>query len=113
MFVDYEDLENWLTKRGRGADMDAILQYLQQCVKEEAEILLAEELRVSGRQRSSKKLQSQCLKEAQEHYVEEVSELIDSGWSPSPWAVISYRRKPKAWAIAGAIKKQIERESNA
>ena len=112
-FVKYEDLEDWLTQRVRKADMSAILEYLQDCVEDETEVLLAEELRSQGRKRSSKKLEEQCRREAQEHYVEEVSELMESSKPMSHWTVISYRRKPKAWAIAGAIKQQMRREESA
>lgn len=112
-FVRYEDLEDWLTQRVRKADMSAILEYLQDCVEDEAEVLLAEELRSQGRKRSSKKLREQCRREAQEHYVEDVSELMESSEPMSHWTVISYRRKPKAWAIAGAIKQQMRREESA
>jgi hypothetical protein len=93
--------------------MSSILDFLRGCVEEETQVLLDTELRVQGRKRSSKKLEAQCREEAREHYVEEVAEIIRSGWMPSPWAVISYRRKPKAWAVAGAIKQRIEREEDA
>lgn len=109
-FVKYEDLEGWLTQRIRKADMSALLEYLRECVEDEMEVLLANELRSQGRKRSSKKLEEQCRREAREHYVEEVSELMESPKPMSHWTVISYRRKPKAWAIAGAIRQQMRRE---
>lgn len=111
-FVTYDDLEKWLTTRGRKADMDAVLEYLRGCVQEEAEVLLAEEIRSQGRERSSKKLRNQCLQEAQEHYAEEVSDMVKGGAALSPWTVISYRRKPKVWAIAGAIRERMQREKD-
>jgi len=109
-FVEYKDLEDWLTARVRKADMDAILEYLRMCVEEETEVLLADELRAQGRVRTSKKLRAQCRREAQEHYVEEISQLMESEEPLSHWTVISYRRKPKAWAIAGQIKQRVGRE---
>jgi hypothetical protein len=109
----YSDLEGWLTRTARKADMSAILGYLQDCVEDEMEVLLAEELRSQGRRRSSKKLVAQCRREAQEQYAEEIAEMIEGDVELSAWTVISYRRKPKAWAIAGAIKQRIEREKNA
>ena len=112
MFVNYQEIEDWLTGKFRRADMDATLLFLRECVEEEMEILLAEELRVQGRKRRSSKLENQCRIEAQEHYTEEISQLIESPEPMSHWTVISYRRKPKAWAIAGAIQQRIERECN-
>ena len=109
-FQDYEELEGWLVARVRRADMGAILSYLRQCVQEEAEILLEEELRSQGRKRRSKKLLAKCLAEAQEHYAEEVSEMVKSGSGISPWGVIAYRRRPKVWAIAGAIRDRMQHE---
>lgn len=93
--------------------MDAILSFLRTCVREEAEVLLEDEIRAQGRKRKSRKLEAQCTREAEEHFAEEVSEMVIQGSELTPWTVISYRRKPKVWAIAGAIRHQIRRETDA
>ena len=93
--------------------MDTILTYLQTCVKEETQVLLDAELQAQGRKRKSKKLEAQCAREAQDHYVEEICEMVEDGISPlNHWSVISYRRKPKVWAIAGAIRHRIQEEND-
>ncbi len=112
MFVNYQEIEDWLTDTTRRADMDATLLFLRECVEDEMEVLLAEELRMQGRKRRSSKLEDQCRIEAQEHYTEEISQLIESPEPMSHWMVISYRRKPKAWAVAGQIQQRMEREQN-
>lgn len=106
-------MRDWLTARVRKADMDTVLQYLEGCVEEEAEHLLESELVMMERLRRSKKLLDECRKDAQEQYVEEISELIESDRPiMSHWTVISYRRKPKAWAVAGAIRERLKREND-
>lgn len=92
--------------------MDTVLLYLEDCVEEEAEHLLESELVMMERLRRSKKLLDECRKDAQEQYVAEISEMIESDRPMSHWTVISYRRKPKAWAVAGAIRERLKREND-
>jgi hypothetical protein len=92
--------------------MDTITQYLEDCVEEEAEHLLHGELRTMERARRSRKLLEKCRVDAQEHYAEDVVTMLEAEGEMNHWTVISYRRKPRAWAIAGAIKEQIRREND-
>jgi len=112
VFATFEEMTGWLTARKRKADMDAILQYLENCVEEEAEHLLLEELATKGRERRSRKLLEECRVDAREHYTEDVVTMLESDSPMSHWTVISYRRKPKAWAIAGAIKERMGKEDD-
>lgn len=112
MFNTFEEMTEWFTDRKRKADMDAVFQYLNSCVEEEAEYLMEGELRRSERSRKSKRLFQQSEREAQEHYTEDVTSMLKSDSPMGHWIVISYRRKPKAWAIAGAIKERIKREND-
>jgi len=105
-------MTQWFTHRKRKADMDPVLQYLNTCVEDEAEYLLEGELRRADRSRRSKRLLQQCEREAQEHYTEDVVTMLESDSPMGHWTVISYRRKPKAWAIAGAIKERVRREND-
>lgn len=112
MFGTFEELTGWFTSRTRKADMDSVLQYLNACVEEETEYLLEGELRRMERSRRSSKLLRQCEAEAQEQYTEDVTSMLESDAPMGHWTVISYRRKPKAWAIAGAIKERMKKEND-
>lgn len=109
MFANYEELTSWLTDSRRRADMSLVMSFLEDIVIEEAACLVDREMK--ERSRKSKKLQEECLRDAQEHYCEEISELINSARPMSPMTVIAYRRTPKAWAVAGAIRERIEKEN--
>lgn len=111
MFESYEEMKNWLEARRRKADMDAVSTFLEECVTKEAAHLARVEMQNTGRKKTSAKLKDKCRKEAEEHFAEDVSVMLNSDNDElSPWAVITYRRKSKAWAIAGAISQRMDRE---
>ena len=42
-------------------------------------------------------------KDAEAHFLEEINYFIKNPESLSPWVIMSYRRRPKAWAVAASI----------
>ena len=109
MFSSYENLEEWLTHRTRKADLKSIHSYLAECIEKETNSLVENSLRGGRAQRRSKRIIEECARDAQEHYCEEINEALESNQPLHHWEVISYRRKPHAWAIARGIADHLER----
>jgi tRNA A37 N6-isopentenylltransferase MiaA len=92
--------------------MASVFSYLETCVETEAQDLVEQELKTTERQRVTKKLENECLADARETFVEEISGVL-SNPEATPlhhWSVIGYRRKPAVWAIAAAIREQLKAE---
>jgi len=110
-FDSYESLENWMLSRKRSADLKNIHSYLIECVEREARSLVEHAVSTGRAQRRSKGLLKECTKDAQEHYCEEINEAFASNEPLHHWTMMSYRRKPHAWAVAKGILEFIERKN--
>lgn len=112
-FKNYEDLLGWMNKRGRKSGLAMTREYLEAEVEKEAQVLVRIATRTAVDPRSTPmedmrrdvQLYEECLADAREHYVEEINEMLANG-DPEPlnhWTMMTYRRKPVAWAVAKAI----------
>jgi len=110
-FESYEALEEWLLNYSRAADLKNIHSYLVECVDRETRSLVEQALSAGKAQRRSKGLTAECTADAKEHYCEEINEALECSEPLSHWTVISYRRKPHAWAVAKGIVEYIERKN--
>ena len=104
----YDELEHFLTVSNRRADMSTTLTFLQECVEEETEVLLAIDMQT--RSRRSKRLIDENRAQAQKYYVEEIREMIKEPYDIRPSTIMNYRRKPNCWAIAEAIRERLKSE---
>jgi hypothetical protein len=102
-FRDYDHLVSWMTARGRKSKYSPVLEYLAIEVEKEVRALMRRA--VLNDVRTHEEIEQECEKDAKEHYVEEINEFLDN-WPPKPLdhrILMSYRRKPVAWAVASEI----------
>lgn len=109
MFESYLALIEWMTKRGNKAAMSSAYSYLEREVTKEAEVLADLSIANGTYRRRTKRLREECRTDAEEHYLEEINEFLAA--SPrelSHQELISYRRRPHAWAVARMIQDHLE-----
>jgi hypothetical protein len=85
------------------SDLPAIANTLELWIDEEAEVLLELELHGTKGKRTSARVKS-CRQDAEYHYLEEIKEFYSAPQPLHQNAVFYYRRKPKAWAVAAALR---------
>jgi len=104
-FETYDDLCTWMGKRGRAGNLSLVRDELDRAVDEEAEVLADVAIGRGDFQRRGKKLMEECRRDAEQHFVEEINEMLANGPPEelNHWVVLTYRRKPKVWAIAKSI----------
>ena len=104
-FESYESLVKWMSERGRAGTLSIVRDELEVSVKEEAETLADLAVLRGAFQRKGKRLVEECRRDAENHFVEEINEMLESGVPETlgHWTVLTYRRKPKVWAIAKMI----------
>ena len=110
-FESFKSLEEWMLNRERKADLKNIFSYLELCVERETDSLVEQAISSGKRERKSAGLSAECLQDAQEHYCEEINEALDNNEPLHHWTVMSYRRKPHAWAVAKGILEFLERQN--
>ena len=108
-FESYEDLVSWMSHKDRQADLKSIFSYLEECISKETNSLMQVALRRGDRSRVTKKFEQECHEDACQHYVDEINEALRCDEPLSHWHIISYRRKPHAWAVAKGIVEYKER----
>jgi hypothetical protein len=114
-FDTYEALTSWMTQRGNKADLSSALSYLESAVSDEAETLVAMAIRNGLYQRRSEKLALESEQDAKDHYLEEINHYLEEAHVSGLTAMelISYRRRPHAWAVASLIREHIEKGDTA
>lgn len=113
-FDTYEDLTGWMTQRGNKAALSPALSYLEEAIAEEAQVLVTLALQNGTQSRSSQKLVRECEQDAREHYLEEINEFL--GAPPRQLGhmeLVTYRRRPNAWAVANWIHEHLGTKKSA
>lgn len=103
-FESYESMMKWMTARGRKSSYASLAQYIEIEVERESAVLLRRA--VLSDTRKQEELEAECRRDAEEHYLEEINEYLESDVPPPPLdhrTLMTYRRQPVAWAIACEI----------
>jgi|SaaInlV_200m_DNA_6_1039755.scaffolds.fasta_scaffold02186_7 hypothetical protein len=107
----YEDLISWMTRRGNKAALSAAVSYLEREVAAEAEVLATMSINNGEFSRRSKKLRDACREDAEAHYLAEINEFLAApSRDLTPMELVSYRRRPHAWAVASMIQDHLEKK---
>jgi hypothetical protein len=85
------------------SDLPMLASTLDRWLDEEAEVLLELELANTKGKRTASRMKS-CRQDAEFHYLHEIREMYGDPQQLHHNAVIYFRRKPKAWAIATALR---------
>ena len=102
-FSSIEALLNFMRQQGN-SDLPVLASTLDRWIEEEAEVLLGIELdNTKGAKRSASKLKA-CRQDAEYHYLSEIREFYAEPQPLHHYAVMFYRRKAKAWAVAAALR---------
>lgn len=108
-FETYDDLIAWMEKRGNKAAMTSALSYLTQSVHAETVALTDMSINNGTHHRRTKRLVTECQADARGHYLEEINEfLAEEPRELTHVELISYRRRPHAWAVARMIHDHLE-----
>tara|TARA_Y100000034_G_scaffold119963_1_gene162284 strand:+ start:540 stop:878 length:339 start_codon:yes stop_codon:yes gene_type:complete len=106
MFDTFDALQDWMDGR---PDITNVAEFLRISVDEEAKVLLDYEIETGVRARRCKSALQANRRDAEEHFLEEINEFLQEDTDLTHWTVMSYRRKPKAWAVARAILMEMKR----